>query len=59
MDTTLHPQSCPAGGMLSANLSSAMSDFCTSVIIGKDLVARLSVVNIGRLLDELVGCCAR
>ncbi len=44
--------------MLSANLSSAMSEFCTSVIIGKDLVARLSVVNIGRLLDELVGCYA-
>lgn len=35
-----------------------MSEFCTSVIIGKDLVARLSVVNIGRLLDELVGCYA-
>ena len=39
---------------MSANLSHAAQGFVNCVVVGKDIVARLSVVNIGRLIDELV-----
>lgn len=39
---------------MSRNLSRAVQPFCTSVICGKDVVPRLSVVNIGRLIDQMV-----
>ncbi|KAL0037858.1 hypothetical protein WJX79_002263 [Trebouxia sp. C0005] len=45
---------CPPGGLMSANLSHAAQGFVNCVVVGKDIVARLSVVNIGRLIDELV-----
>ena len=41
---------------MSANLSHAAQGFVNCVVVGKDIVPRLSVVNIGRLIDELV-CC--
>ncbi len=39
---------------MSANLSHAAQGFVNCVVVGKDIVPRLSVVNIGRLIDELV-----
>lgn len=45
---------CPPGGLLSANLSAAVAPFVTSVVVGKDVVPRISIVNLGRLIDEMV-----
>ena len=45
---------CPPGGLMSKNLSKAVEPFVTSVAVGKDVVPRLSVVNIGRLIDQMV-----
>ena len=42
---------------MSANLSHAAQGFVNCVVVGKDIVPRLSVVNIGRLIDELVWPC--
>lgn len=39
---------------MSANLSHAAQGFVNCVVVGKDIVPRLSVVNVGRLIDELV-----
>lgn len=39
---------------MSKNLSRVVQPFVTSVIVGKDVVPRLSVVNIGRLIDQMV-----
>ena len=39
---------------MSKNLSKAVEPFVTSVVVGKDVVPRLSVVNIGRLIDQMV-----
>lgn len=40
---------------MSRNLSRAVEPFVTSVVVGKDVVPRMSVVNIGRLIDQMVG----
>ncbi|KAK9827307.1 hypothetical protein WJX81_002709 [Elliptochloris bilobata] len=45
---------CPPGGLLSTNLSAAVAPFVTSVVVGKDVVPRVSIVNLGRLIDEMV-----
>ena len=39
---------------MSTNLSRAVQGFVTSVIVGKDVVPRVSVVNLGRLIDQMV-----
>ncbi len=39
---------------MSRNLSRAVEPFVTSVVVGKDVVPRMSVVNIGRLIDTMV-----
>ena len=39
---------------MSTNLSHAVQRFVTSVIVGKDVVPRVSVVNLGRLIDQMV-----
>ena len=44
---------CPPGGLLSTNLSAAVAPFVTSVVVGKDVVPRISIVNLGRLIDEM------
>ena len=44
---------------MSANLSHAAQGFVNCVVVGKDIVPRLSVVNIGRLIDELVQHCTQ
>jgi len=39
---------------MSKNLSRAVQSFVTSVVCGKDVVPRLSIVNVGRLIDQMV-----
>ncbi len=39
---------------MSTNLSRLVQPFVTSVIVGKDVVPRVSVVNLGRLIDQMV-----
>lgn len=39
---------------MTANLAAAVAPFTISVAVGKDVVPRMSVVNIGRLLDQIV-----
>ena len=36
-----------------------MEEFCTSVVVGKDAVPRMSVNNLNRLMDEMVTSLAR
>lgn len=40
---------CPPGGLVSANLSAAMAPFCTSVIVGKDAISRVSMTNLAAM----------
>lgn len=59
----------PPGGLMSTNLSALVAPFVTSVVLGKDVVPRVSVANLGRLIDQMVrasltfwleivcGCC--
>ncbi|GAB4816306.1 hypothetical protein N2152v2_003352 [Parachlorella kessleri] len=49
----------PPGGLLSLNLSEVAQCFCTSVVVGKDLISRLSFNNTKRLVDEMVTALAR
>ncbi len=44
----------PPGGLMSTNLSRLVEPFVTSVVVGKDVVPRVSVVNLGRLIDQMV-----
>ncbi len=46
----------PPGGLMSTNLARLVEPFCTSVVLGKDVVPRSSVANLGRLIDQMV-CC--
>lgn len=39
---------------MSTNLSRLVQPFVTSVVVGKDVVPRVSVVNLGRLIDQMV-----
>lgn len=39
---------------MSTNLSRLVEPFVMSVVVGKDVVPRASVVNLGRLIDEMV-----
>jgi hypothetical protein len=39
---------------MSTNLSRLVQSFVTSVVVGKDVVPRVSVVNLGRLIDQMV-----
>ena len=42
---------CPPGGLLSQHLSHAAEDYCTSVIVNKDMVPRLSLKTVYRLFE--------
>lgn len=50
---------CPPGGLVSANLSAAMAPFCTSVIVGKDAISRVSMSNLAGMMDEVLIALAR
>ncbi|KAL6777560.1 hypothetical protein ACKKBG_A14745 [Auxenochlorella protothecoides x Auxenochlorella symbiontica] len=49
----------PPGGLLSWNLSRLARRFCTSVVVGKDVISRLSFSNMKRVVDEMVLSLAR
>jgi hypothetical protein len=39
---------------MSVNVSRLVEPFVTSVVVGKDVVPRVSVINLGRLIDQMV-----
>ncbi len=49
----------PPGGLMSWNLSQLAQRFCTSVVVGKDIISRLSFNNARRVVDEMVTTLAR
>ena len=44
----------PPGGLMSRNLSRIAERVVVSIVVGKDVVPRMSVVNLGRLIDQMV-----
>ncbi|KAL3150176.1 hypothetical protein ABBQ32_000037 [Trebouxia sp. C0010 RCD-2024] len=50
---------CPPGGLLSQNLSHAAQQYCTSVIVNKDMVPRLSLRTVYRLFEGKMIALAR
>ena len=44
----------PPGGLADPNVADAAQDFCTSVVLGKDWIPRLTVGSFARLRDEMV-----
>ncbi len=44
----------PPGGLLSHRLTHALEGFVTSVVLGKDVVPRISLVTIEELRDDMV-----
>ena len=49
----------PPGGLVSRSLLSWSEHWCTSVVVGKDAVPRLTLNNVSRLMDEMVTSLAR
>ncbi|GAB4821005.1 hypothetical protein N2152v2_008051 [Parachlorella kessleri] len=49
----------PPGGLLSWNLSLLAQRFCNSVVVGKDVISRLSFNNARGVVDEMVTTLAR
>ncbi len=45
--------------MVSRNLNRVLDTFCTSLVVGKDMVSRGTVNNLSRLMDEMVTALAR
>lgn len=44
---------CPPGGLVSQNLSHEAEPYCTSVIVNKDIVPRLSLQTVYRLFEGM------
>lgn len=44
---------------MSWNLSVTSRRFCTSLVVGKDAISRLSFNTVKRMVDEMVVCLAR
>ncbi|GAX83082.1 hypothetical protein CEUSTIGMA_g10508.t1 [Chlamydomonas eustigma] len=49
----------PPGGLLSPQACLDMKPYCTSVIIGRDMIPRLSLRSVERLADEMLVAAAR
>lgn len=49
----------PPGGLLSKNLSDISASVCTSVVVGKDVISRLSFRTAKRVVDEMAIALAR
>lgn len=49
----------PPGGLISRSLIGFTEQWCTSVAVGKDVVPRMTVNNLNRLMDEMVTSLAR
>ena len=50
---------CPPGGLVNPNLSRILAGFCCGIVVDKDVVPRLSIRNLNRLLDEMIVALAR
>ncbi|KFM25325.1 hypothetical protein F751_0863 [Auxenochlorella protothecoides] len=50
---------CPPGGLMSWNLAQLTRRFCTSIVVGKDVISRMSFNALKRTVDEMVICLAR
>jgi len=46
----------PPGGLVDEALAESMDDYCTSVVVGEDLIPRLSVPAVFRLRDGVIEC---
>jgi len=44
----------PPGGLADPHVAKAAQEFCTSVVLGKDWIPRLTVHSFERLRDEMV-----
>ena len=52
----------PPGGVMSGALSRMSEEFCTSFIVGSDIISRLNLQNMIRLIDDMVlalACCRK
>lgn len=49
----------PPGGLYSANLSAVSKSVCTAVVVGKDIISRLSFTTAKRMVDEMTIALAR
>ncbi len=49
----------PPGGVMSGALSRMSEEFCTSFIVGSDIISRLNLQNMIRLVDDMVLALAR
>lgn len=49
----------PPGGVMTKALSVMSESFCTSFIVGSDIISRLSLHNTSRLVDDMVLALAR
>lgn len=49
----------PPGGVMSKELSRISEEFCTSFIVGSDIISRLNLRNMIRLVDDMVLALAR
>ena len=42
---------CPPGGLLTPNVAHSMKPFCTSVVVNKDCIPRMSLKNLNRFME--------
>jgi len=42
---------CPPGGLLTPNMAHSMKPFCTSVVVNKDAIPRMSLKNLNRFME--------
>jgi sn1-specific diacylglycerol lipase len=49
----------PPGGLLSPELSTIAQSFCTSIVVGYDVVSRLSIKTVQDLVDDMVSALCR
>lgn len=50
---------CPPGALLTRRLAVSIAPWVTSVVVGKDLVPRMTVATLRRLMDDMVAALAR
>ena len=45
---------CPPGGLVSQSLAHAAEPYCTSIIVNKDIVPRMSMQTVYRLFEGML-----
>ena len=50
---------CPPGALLTRRLAASLAPWVTSVVVGKDIVPRMTVATLRRLMDDMVTALAR